>query len=642
VELPIHNHPMMPLRDVRIGDCCGIQFDGIRDGYYCEECDLFFHKTCSNAPKEIDHACCEYLASLVTCGYEYGGRCYFCEEDISYGIKMYECNECDFKTHMECGMYPPPNVVVVPHGHDHKLELEKAKRRFTCGICGKEGYGCPYKCHECDLSFHASCGKYEAEVNHPSHSLHPLKLFKGEPPAYTDGKCYLCGKNLDEYYYHCSTCNFTLDLHCVRFPPPLHIHDIETDIHKLTLMPKLISFTCTTCGLQGDRSPYVCLECNFIVHNDCSRFPWVININRHDHRVSRTFLLGVVNAVCGVCQKKMDWSCGGYYCKKCPEGCVYHTKCATRKDVWDRKELKDVKEEDEDTEPFKMIDEMNIIQHYSHKEHHLRLDKSGVFLEERESCDACAYPIYQDHFYGCTSCDFILHETCAKLPTQKRHVVSTSPFLLNRFQNHYTKCVACGVLFNGFVYTYRTFGLDVRCATISGSYLHQSHPHPLFYTSPRGVCSVCKKEAAHVLRCVQDDCEYVLDFKCVLLPNKVKHRVDDHFLDLCYGEKITTGSGKYWCDICEKETDPTTWFYTCKDCGVTLHTNCVLGDFRGLKIKRSFTTGIFSGTTYWTCPNNGMSRPICTICNYHCMFPIYLVSVPAGGGSLRYHCSINC
>lgn len=69
----------------------------------------------------------------------------------------------------------------------------------------------------------------------------------------------------------------------------------------------------------------------------------------------------------------MDWSS----CKRCL-GSVFHTKCATREDVWDGREMKDEPEEDEHFEPlFKVVDE-NTIQHFMHKNHNLRLDKSCI------------------------------------------------------------------------------------------------------------------------------------------------------------------------------------------------------------------------------------------------------------------------
>ncbi|CAA0316239.1 unnamed protein product [Arabidopsis thaliana] len=638
VRLPIHEHWLTPARDNRWGKCCGLQFKTISDGYNCRKCRYFIHKSCSNCPKEINHPShkCDKNLSLITNFASWSVRCRTCKETIQPYIQNYECQRCEFNIHLDCFKYPPPEVIDFPQNHDHKLKLEMVRSSFTCFTCGKGGSGYPYKCHECDLAFHVDCEKYGAEVNHPSHSLHTLKLITGKPLAYTDGNCSLCGKKIfDEMFYHCSACNFTLDLRCVSLPPPLNLHDLNTHNHELTLMAKLISFTCTTCGLHGDRSPYVCLQCNFTSHNNCSGFPWVININRHDHRVSRTSLLGIIDSVCGVCRKKMDWSCGGYSCKRCSES-TFHTKCATREDVWDGIEMKDEPEEDEPMEPFEVIDE-DIIRHFSHIEHNLKLDKSGTFVEER-SCKACAYPIYHDPFYSCMSCDFLLHENCAKHPTRKRHVLSNKPYILHASQRNYSKCKACGVFFNCFIYGTFPFGLDVRCASFSGSLVHPSHQHPLFYTSPKGVCSACNKETSHVLRCVEDKCGYALDFKCALLPHEVKHRVDDHFLSLCFGER--DASGKYWCDICEEETDPTKWFYTCKDCGVTLHTNCVLGDFRGLEPETNIVLDDdwMQMTLYETVRNNSMSRPLCYKCKYHCIFPIILKVTDED----KYFCSISC
>ncbi|XP_010513772.2 PREDICTED: uncharacterized protein LOC104789829 [Camelina sativa] len=647
VEVPIHEHSMRPLRDGRMGDCCGIKFEAISDGYYCTECDYFSHKACSSPAKEIKYHSHKCNITLVLTSSNNTSRkelkCDFCQEKIMDGIKFYYCRSCCLRFHLDCVKYPPPHVIDVPQNHDHKLNLEMKPRHFTCAACGKDGDGYSYNCYECFImTFHASCRKYAAEVTHPSHSLHSLKLFNGEPPAHSDGKCRLCGKGIvDEAFYHCSSCNFTLDLRCVLNPPQLYLRDLNIHDHYLTLMPKKISFTCTTCGLTGDRSPYVCLPCDFTSHNDCSGFPWVININRHDHRVSRVSLLGVVDSVCGVCQKKTEWTCGGYSCQRCPKS-VFHTKCATRKDVSDGEEMKGKPEEDEPIEPFEVIDE-DVIQHFCHTKHNLVLDTHGYSVEGK-ICSGCASPIYDPPFYECMLCNFQLHDSCANLPTRKRHMVSNKPYILSQIRYNCSKCEACGVCFNGFKYYSGKHVLDAQCASVSEPFVHKSHPHPLFYTSPRGVCSACNEDASHVLRCVEDSCEYVLDFKCVRLPYVVKHRVDDHFLSLRYGEKQS--SGKYWCDICEKETDPSKWFYTCADCGTALHIDCVLGDFRGLEPERDVTELLIEDIRSMTVRNNSMSRPLCNQCKCRCISPVilkviadnYFDEIP----SVYYYCSMKC
>ncbi|XP_019084303.1 PREDICTED: uncharacterized protein LOC104709579, partial [Camelina sativa] len=291
-------------------------------------------------------------------------------------------------------------VLVIKKTHHHKLALFKEQIEFVCGAkCWKIGTGFPYKCHECDVSFHVNCVwrpselKPQSEVNHSSHSSHHLKLNTGQPPDYSDGKCRLCGKEIDELYYHCSSCNFTLDMHCVLNPPPETLRDTKAHDHTLILLPRLDSFTCNACGLKGDRSPYLCVQCGFMIHQDCLDLPRVIKTNRHGHRISRTSVLGVVNSICGVCLENMDWTCGGYSCQRCP-GYFVHSKCATRSDVWNGEELEGVPEEKEYLDPYVVIED-NTIQHFSHQEHWLRLHVNSVIWEEENKrwCKSrCMYP----------------------------------------------------------------------------------------------------------------------------------------------------------------------------------------------------------------------------------------------------------
>ncbi|VVB07010.1 unnamed protein product [Arabis nemorensis] len=408
-------------------------------------------------------------------------------------------------------------------------------------MCGRIGDESPYKCHECNIAYHVDCVwnlwkvKQPSEVNHPYHSLHPLKLFKGQPPDYSDGKCRLCGSQIDDgLFYHCSSCNFSLDMRCVLYPPPQSLVDLKAHDHQLTLLPRLDSFTCNACSLKGDRSPYVCFQCGFIIHQDCLTLPRIININRHDHRVSRTSVLGVVNSVCGVCRKKVDWTCGGYACQKCPGYVV-----ATRKDVWNGKELEGVPEEIEDTEPYVVIDD-NTIQHCSHKEHYLRLKGNGLLWEENKGCNACFHPISLQSFYGCMDCDFFLHKNWAESPRRKWHMLHNEWLTLVTSESTCFSCDACHRMSNGFMYQHGDKKFDARCSSISEPFVHPSHPHHPLYYIPRNkieIFSGCNEWVTYVLRCIEDGCEFVLGFKCATLPQVVKHRVDDHPLSLCYGEE---------------------------------------------------------------------------------------------------------
>ncbi|XP_010456069.1 PREDICTED: uncharacterized protein LOC104737563 [Camelina sativa] len=640
----VHEHLMMPWDELRKGDCCGLLLEeDISDGYYCKSCDYFVHKKCVDEPSEYvkhpshpDHT----LQLLSTKGPS--RYCDLCGRSIS--DLFYHCEICDFDVDLYCAKYPPPEVIDTSETHHHKLSLHKEQSNFRCDAkCGKTGAEFPYVCLECELAFHEGCvsrpsefKKHPSEVNHSYHPLHPLKLSTGQSPDYSDGKCRLCTRKIDDrLFYHCSPCNFSLDMRCVMNPPQQSLLNLKAHDHQLTLLPRLFSFTCNACGLNGDRSPYICVQCDFMIHQDCLDLPRLININRHDHRVSRVSLLGVVNSVCRVCRKKVDWTCGGFCCERCP-GYVVHSKCATTKDVWNGKELQGVPEETEDIEPYVVIDD-NTIQHFSHKEHHLRLHVNGVLCDDNKRCRACTHPICLQSFYGCMDCDFILHQDCAGFPRVKWHVLHNERLTLVTNKADLFGCAACGRYSNGFRYQHGDKTFDVQCGSISEPYFHRSnHDHPLYYISKVGEikrCNGCNEKGNDVLRCIEDDCKFVLCFKCATLPQVVKHRVDDHPLSLCYDEEA---SGTYWCDICEKETDPEKWFYTCKDHQSSLHTKCVLGNFSNLMPRSTVED---RNVSYEVVLNNSVSRPFCSSCKLHCIFPIILKML---GISDEYFCSLEC
>ncbi|RID43309.1 hypothetical protein BRARA_I00176, partial [Brassica rapa] len=617
----IHPHPMMPWNDLRKGDCCR-SFESLSDGYFCTICEFFLHKKCCELSEFIDHPShpnhtlqLEQNPDTST-----STLCDLCGRKILN--PFYRCEMCDFDVDLHCVKYPPPDVINNFETHCHKLTLLKERTGIEdCPAkCGQNYIVFPYKCDECDVAFHVDCVwhptplNHPTEVNHPYHSLHPLKLLTGPPPDYSDGKCRLCGRGVDkELFYHCSSCNFTLDMRCVLNPPPQSLVDSKVHDHQLTLLPRLDSFTY--------RSPYACFQCGFMIHQDCLGLPRVININRHDHRIYRTSVLGVVNSVCGVCRKKVDWTCGGFTCQKCP-AYVVHSKCATRNDVWNGEDLEGVPEEEEDIEPYVVIDD-NTIQHFSHKEHYLRLHGNGIMYEDNKRCSACTHPIGLQSFYGCTGCDFSLHQNCAECPKKKRHVLHNERLTLvtNKELEVFT-CQVCNRKSNGFIlYKHENMTLDVLCGSISEPFVHPSHPHHPLYYMPTEECKKCKGCNYYdyrELRCIEGDCGFVLCFKCAIIPQVVKHRVDNHPLSLCYGEEET--SGKYWCDICERETNPKNWFYTCKDQRASLHTWCVHGDSTGLMLRS--VAKLWGSISYEVVFNNSVTRPFCSQCKFRCMYPI--------------------
>lgn len=516
-------------------------------------------------------------------------------------------------------------------GHHHLL-LTKSIFGETCFECGDDIFELNgYFCKICNEAWHTKCMPTTPEINHPCHPNHALKLLLDGAPAYTDGKCHFCREELKNVVYHCFTCNFTLDLRCGVSPKQVKIDESKCHNHPLTLMARQVSFFCNVCGTHGERNPYVCTACSFMVHEDCMDRPHVININRHDHRISHTYSLCFGNMICRVCRLNIDWMYGAYSCSKCPDF-VVHSKCATTQEVWDGKELEGVPEEEEDEPMFKVIEE-NVINHQMHPSHNLRLTADGVVRDEGVRCQLCEGSVHSAKFYSCMECDYVLHETCAYLTYKKRHGLSSSRILLKKgFDDigQYFKCQACKQLSTGYRYVFpdgNKLELDLRCAAVDWSCDHESHPHTLFLTNlDKDTCGACGDNKGYVLRCV--DCKFNLCYKCATYPKKINHRCDDHPLVLSFGDKEQHGT--YWCTVCETKADSKKWFYECERCGIVCHIQCVLGDFANVK------PGILSGNKRGVIRNNSVSRPHCQYCGVRCMVPfIYRVSE-------HYFCSFDC
>lgn len=527
----------------------------------------------------------------------------------------------------------PPVAVKLP-GHLHPLVTDQPALQDSkvCSSCNKMIFGLrPYYCKDCDAAWHKECMPSSLEINHSCHPNHALKLLFDGAPDYTDGKCDLCREKLGEFVYHCSTCNFSLDVKCGKYPKCATINKPKCHNHPLKLMARQVSFVCNVCGMYGDRNPYVCVACYFMVHEDCANFPRVININRHDHRISHTYSLEPGNRKCGVCRMNVDWMYGAYSCGKCSDFFV-HSTCATSHQVWDGRELEGIPEEKDDEPLFKVIEE-KVINHANHPSHNLRLfTEDGAVCNESIRCELCQRPIYSDDFYKCMECDFVLHETCAYLPRGKRHSLSNDRILLRDGEGGIFKCHACHRFSSGYRYgiPYKNKELDLICATVDWSCDHECHRHTLFLTKlDYDTCGVCNSKH-YVLRCV--DCNFNMDYKCATIPKQIKHRCDDHPLVLCFGEKEQQ-HGTYWCEVCERKTDPKKWFYNCEECGIVCHTECVLGDFPNIKPGlRSTEDGIKHGVVR----NNGVTRPHCRSCRTRCLVPfIYNISED-------YYCSYAC
>ncbi|XP_010510234.1 PREDICTED: uncharacterized protein LOC104786510 [Camelina sativa] len=501
-----------------------------------------------------------------------------------------------------------------------------------CGICRYSNFGTDYYfCVECDKIFHKECIQSPSKIKQPYHPEHSLQLsyFRFRDFGKQSG-CLCCGRETMNLVYYCTKCKAKMHTVCAMKPIPFLVEQPKIHDHPLTLFPRQASLTCNVCGLLRKLSlTYVCLECNFVAHNDCMNSPNVIKISRHHHRISYTSSIQLEECFCGVCRKSIDCDYGAYTCNKCSDYAV-HSRCALAKHVWDGRDLEGVLEKDDttkDVESFERISE-GVILHFLH-DHNLQLQVS-IFYDENKLCQACVLPIFKSSYYSCMECAFVLHETCAKAHRIIQHALHPHPLALKTdsgYSQGYFFCSACNRCTGGFIYQCPIreceFDIDIRCASISEPFDYKGHEHPLFLAlDPREKleCLICKKRYAvydeyelRFMNCI--NCGFIVCMDCTTLPYEARYKYEKHFLKILYGEKLYEKD--WWCEVCEhnlKDTH-TNVLYWCSDCCTTVHIECLLGKDPYVKPGQFFEV---NGKEVEVLCKTYASRPLCGNCKNPC------------------------
>ncbi|XP_019082616.1 PREDICTED: uncharacterized protein LOC109125445 [Camelina sativa] len=488
---------------------------------------------------------------------------------------FYSCPTCEFKVDLTCGMKPSPPTIERPMCHEHPLvflKIREDEAKVSCELCKKSIEGPSYACLGCYVYFHVNCVHLSTEVHHPCHSSHPLKLIA----SYTltddaEKSCLIC-EQPKGVVYHCSTCNFTTCVSCTKNPPPLVIEHTKTHEHPLTRFSKRFSYTCDVCGHSG--ASY---------------------------------------SNCGVCHQYISQYKRAYSCSVCPNYAV-HFSCAFS--GWDGIEYEGKPEIIEDIAPYKVVGD-NLICHFSHDKHPLKIHTGDIIHDEHKRCAACINPLGFGSIYVCEECCFFLHGKCANLPIKKIFVFDFLKYTLKAVRG-VSYCNFCKTLSGGFKYIAQGRGdINVHCGSLSEPFVYNGHIHPLYLKLVQGFCGGCNIKVEGYAMCC-DNYDFCLCLYCASLPEMIWQKNDEHPLTLCSGVKE---SSKYWCDHCEGEINPNVWFYTCFDCGVTIHAHCILGDFSRLMPGHII---YFMGIILEVVLNNHNTRLLCSQCHSRCKASVIL------------------
>ncbi|KAF5804272.1 putative chromatin regulator PHD family [Helianthus annuus] len=529
--------------------------------------------------------------------------------------------------------------------------INMQKFECKCDVCGYRidwYHRYYYKCSQsssCSYSLHKSCRELSTTLRFPAHPIHTLRLKKSS----NSWSCHSClTKHVDGICYHCSTCDYEIDLRCATFAKQTMIHHPghSHPLTSITLDPSLSK--CYACGKEHKGVFYHCNTCfYFSIHVDCVALPFKLSSKHHVHKLTLSYSFTVIpyHSKCRICVTSIserDWL---YKCGKCRY--YVHLDCAlsrgepfmsifshgtgksdTSSKAADYPNLLHYPLSDEsnnilpyhlrsgDYRHFDQIKSDNM--HPSH-DHPLLLINAPDTLHDpmrriKLLCDGCVRPITTMPFYGCNQgCNFSLHEWCTRLPSElENHPGHTLALFNSPSELAYTgfSCSICGLLCNGFGYfcsrPHCMYRVDVHCGFIPERIMHEAHPnHLLSRVKASSIQSTSSTLACHAcgitinggefcFRC--GFCDFYLDNRCALhLPKTIKNRYDKHPLKLSYSP-IENHKSEYFCEVCEEELIPENWFYHCQECSQSIHSACaplILQSEQGFNDSRNDRTGVY-------------------------------------------------
>ncbi|EFH53192.1 hypothetical protein ARALYDRAFT_484349 [Arabidopsis lyrata subsp. lyrata] len=163
--------------------------------------------------------------------------------------------------------------------HDHPLSYEKLDK-FSCIFAT---FGVIRNASSAHFCIHLL-------ANILSRSTH-------EALGYGGDHCHFCRDYLLDDFFHCLIYNINMDLKCLKDPPPSSIYYPKNHMHMLTLLARVVTFTCNACAS-----------------------------------------IAMIIAFLALLDFSSCCSHGAFTCPRCPS-IAFHLKCAMKDGVWDGKEF---------------------------------------------------------------------------------------------------------------------------------------------------------------------------------------------------------------------------------------------------------------------------------------------------------------
>ncbi|XVF06434.1 hypothetical protein REPUB_Repub06bG0047800 [Reevesia pubescens] len=355
--------------------------------YRCVQCDFNSHLQCLQIPSSAKHIYHRHTLIFKDSFKEDDSEEYYCdlcENKRNPRHPVYYCEKCTYIVHIECilneaniSSSAPQSMdskallvkemehnegtdinhtsqQLLPLIHEHPLRFfevtKKLKGNRYCNGCRLVLNGPSYICTrshdrfgypECSKKYyyylHEKCAKLPNEIQHPSHSSHPLNLYTTYRPHIGTIICDECRDICLGFIYLCEECNFKLDVKCANIGvSQLKEMERATELdhfnhkHKLILgysNDPICEIRCKLCELPILGPAYLCSCCNYIIHESCLGvgLPQKIQVPFHPEH---TLVIGPdhYDSKCYACPLWLDVFYYRYRCEQC-HVCL-HSVCA--------------------------------------------------------------------------------------------------------------------------------------------------------------------------------------------------------------------------------------------------------------------------------------------------------------------------
>ncbi|KAG7563338.1 Protein kinase C-like phorbol ester/diacylglycerol-binding domain [Arabidopsis suecica] len=268
--------------------------------YFCVTCDERYHKECVESPLEINYPYHVKHSLQLYFSNKDSNHCILCTEKADYDLYYYS-SLSDIYMHVLCAQTPIPFFIDQPKRHDHTLNLFPRQASLTCNVCALvHKHSLTYVCTSCDFVAHSDCIHIPQTIRISRH-YHRVSFTSFLQPR--KWSCGVCRKQVDHDYgaYTCNVCSgYAVHTRCALrkdISDGIELEGLpeeEKDVEPFERISAgvILHFShgchlkfgtsgvydenkfCQACTLSiNEENFYVCVECDFMLHERCAYAP---------------------------------------------------------------------------------------------------------------------------------------------------------------------------------------------------------------------------------------------------------------------------------------------------------------------------------------------------------------------------------